>query len=121
MTLRRYSFCDLKDRRVHIVTVDIDDVCDCSCGCSSHSGACNGPGCFHCDASRTEKESSMTLQYRAVLQDADASRMRPLQIFASSMAEVDEWAARLLPGAMEGASVVVYQMTETKFKVIEKQ
>jgi hypothetical protein len=49
------SFCTLSDRRVHTVTKETlpDDPenphLSCDCGCSSHSGACLRPGCYHCD------------------------------------------------------------------------
>jgi adenylylsulfate kinase len=48
------DFCDLWDHKWHRVKIDRDGVGDCDCGCSSHSGACLKPGCFHCDPQRCD-------------------------------------------------------------------
>ena len=63
----------------------------------------------------------MTLQYRAILCDNDKTLERPLQIFATSLKEAEDWANTVLVNALEGAAVVVYQTTEVQIKLIPKK
>jgi len=60
------------------------------------------------------------LNYRAVLEDGDASRERPLQILGNSLEQIEEWAKKVLNTAIDGAVVNVFQTIETQIKIIPK-
>jgi hypothetical protein len=59
-------------------------------------------------------------KYRATLEDGDTSRERPLTIYGDSMEEIEKWAAAVLPGALQGGAVNVYQTVEQHVKMIPK-
>lgn len=64
----------------------------------------------------------MTLQYRAVLNDpGDLKQDRPVQIFASSLVEVDAWAKKVLALAVsDDAVVVIHKTIEQQLSEIPK-
>jgi hypothetical protein len=60
------------------------------------------------------------LRYRAVLEDGDATRERPLVIFGNDIAQLRRWAALVLPKAIDGAVVNIYQSVEQHVEMIPK-
>jgi hypothetical protein len=54
------------------------------------------------------------------LDDGDTTRERPLTIYGNSMQEIEAWATQVLPKALEGGAVNVYQMIEQHVKMIPK-
>jgi hypothetical protein len=54
-----------------------------------------------------------TLQYRAYLFDSNIPRPeRPVQIFATQLASIEEWARKTLTSAGPGSEVWVYEVKE---------
>lgn len=63
----------------------------------------------------------MTPRYRASLIDGDTSRERPLTIYGESLSEIERWAGQVLPGALEGGRVDVFEVREVIVKSIPKE
>jgi hypothetical protein len=59
--------------------------------------------------------------FRAILNDGDATRERPLQIYGNDLAEIRRWAAIVLETALPGAAVNVYQSVEQHVELIPKK
>jgi hypothetical protein len=60
-------------------------------------------------------------QFRAILNDGDATRERPLQIYGNDLAEIRRWASVVLETALPGAGVDVYQSVEQHVELIPKK
>jgi hypothetical protein len=61
------------------------------------------------------------LKYRATLCDGDTTRERPLTIYGNSLEEIERWAEQVIPKALDGGAVNVYQNIEQHVKLIPKK
>jgi hypothetical protein len=63
----------------------------------------------------------MSPKYRAILDDGDTTRERPLEIFGNDLSEIRRWAGVVLLKALDGGSVNIYQTIEQHVEIILKK
>jgi hypothetical protein len=61
-----------------------------------------------------------TLNFRATLEDGDPKRERPLTTYHPTIEAARAWAKLVLPGALDGAAVAVFQTLEQQVELIPK-
>jgi hypothetical protein len=66
-------------------------------------------------------EPAAGMKYRATLVDNDKTRERPLTIYGNSIEEIRAWAKSVLPKAMDGAVILVFQTMEQQVETIRKE
>jgi hypothetical protein len=62
----------------------------------------------------------MNPKYRATLHDNDLTRERSQTTYSNSPAVLEEWADKILAGAIDGAAVIIYETTERQMRLISK-